>query len=111
MVLPARGLANLGIGVSQAEKPVLGKEGIGHLILSELREIPDRPCCLRRILRIRRRIQPSSGANVERWLCLKYSNQPRSVRLRFSMIWDRLCPAVRLVLARTVSPAFARAGS
>src|SRR5260370_1402111 len=29
MVLPARGLTGLGIGVSQAEKPMLGKEGIG----------------------------------------------------------------------------------
>src|SRR5215472_12409225 len=75
-------------------------------MLSKAREIPDRPCCLRRILRSRRRIQPSSGANVERWLCLKYSNQPRSVELRSAMIWDRLRPAVRLVLARTVSLRF-----
>src|SRR5271157_1568365 len=29
MVLPARGLAGLGRGVSQAEKPMLSKEGIG----------------------------------------------------------------------------------
>src|SRR5260370_29995235 len=29
VVLPARGMTGLGIGVSQAEKPMLGKEGIG----------------------------------------------------------------------------------
>src|SRR6266550_6177135 len=29
MVLPARGRTGLGMGVSQVEKPVLGKEGIG----------------------------------------------------------------------------------
>src|SRR5260370_25640664 len=29
VVLPARGMTGLGIGVSQAEKPMLGKEGMG----------------------------------------------------------------------------------
>jgi hypothetical protein len=62
-------------------------------MLSEAREIPDRPRCLHKKLHSRRRVQPSSGANVERWLCLKYSNQPCSVRLRSSMMWERLAQA------------------
>jgi len=36
-------------------------------------------------------------------MCLKYSNQPRSVRLRSVITIARLSPRVRLVFARTVS--------
>src|SRR5204863_4208912 len=65
MVLPARGLASLGMGVLQAEKPMLRKEGVGPAEIVEGARDSHWPRCLRRILRRRRRIQPSSGANVE----------------------------------------------
>ena len=46
--------------------------------------------------------------NVGRRLCLKYSNQPRSVRFTSSIIWVMLCPEVRLVFARIISLNFLR---
>ena len=55
------------------------------------------------MLRSRIRIQPSSRGNVVGWLCLKYSNQPRSVGVRRAMIAFRLSPEVRFVLARIAS--------
>jgi hypothetical protein len=60
------------------------------------------------MLRNLRRTNPSSLGNVVRQLCLKYSNQPRSVRFTSAMIWVMLCPEVRLVFARIVSLSFLR---
>ncbi len=48
------------------KSPCLAKKALGHLMLSKPLEIPDWPCCLRTMLRRRRRIHPSSGAKVER---------------------------------------------
>jgi hypothetical protein len=48
------------------------------------------------VLRSLRRMNPSSVRNVLWWLCLKYSNQPRSVRFTSAMVWDMLRPEVRL---------------
>jgi hypothetical protein len=61
------------------------------------------------MLRSLRRTNPSSVRNVFWWLCLKYSNQPRSVRFTSAMVWDMLRPEDRLVFARIVPAPAGRA--
>jgi hypothetical protein len=98
------------MGLLQAEQPMVGKEGIGpsRLICAVHLGNPLSFCCLRSKLRSRRRIQPSSVPNVLSRLCLKYSNQPRSVGFRLSMTMARLRPIVRFVFARKASLNFVR---
>jgi hypothetical protein len=61
MVLPARGLTGLGMGVSQAEEPVLGKEGIGPPDVVEAAGDPRLPMLLAHDV-----AQPPTDPSVER---------------------------------------------
>ena len=92
MVLPRRGLTGQGMGCFQAVQPVLGKEGVwpALMICPAATSLPAQAFA-------EDASQPHpdpavQGRNVVVWLCLKYSNQPRSVGLRSAMIAGRLLP-------------------
>ena len=96
-----RGLKGLRMGCLQAEQPMLGKEGVWPaLMVVAPRPRPRRRlrrcggCCAAARVSSRRVVE-----NVVEWQCLKYSNQPRSVRFTSAMITGRLRPTVRLRLA------------
>ena len=100
-VVCSSGLASQGKGRGHGEQPLLGKVGVGPALMVSPRPRPSPPCRRRRMLRRRIRTPLSSRPNVVRWLCLKYSNQPRLVRLIPAMA--RLSPDVRLVFLRMAS--------
>ena len=94
------------MGGFQAIQPVLGKEGVRPAVM-----IAPTATSLPAQAFSEDASQPHPNPPVQArervlWLCLKYSNQPRSVGVRSLMIVIRLSPDVRFVFARMVSLSF-----